>query len=284
MATTLRDLVEGVMSALTGQTLIQDRTTVLTQAIGTTDTTFTVDDGSFLFAGLMEIDTELLRIKSVDRSTNVVTLTSSGRGTRGTTAAAHANGAEVRFQPVMTYSSVIREIQAELNNLYPSLCQVSSYEFTTSFSQAPAYQIPADVGIILDVRFQDEWGYWQQVRRWEVVFNENTTAFPTGVSLRLTVPNPSTPIRVIYGKPFGSLVNLTDTLSGAGISGSLEDILRLGAMVRLLPSFDIARLSALSVAGADVSKGQGTVAVGVAVARELQSMWKARIENEVTKI
>jgi hypothetical protein len=215
----------------------------------------------------------------VDQASATVTLFGTGRGARATVAAPHANESEVRMQPLMTYSAVAREIQAELNNLYPAISWVQSVELTSATGQI-AYGIPADVGAILDVRFKDSFGHWERVRSWEVEYNQNLTDFPTGVALRVTAPRPNTTIRVIYGKPFGPLVELTDTLASAGIPSSVEDILRLGALIRLLPSFDLARISAVTVPGNDAANRQPQPNTGIAVGRELSRQYQARLTQE----
>lgn len=277
---TLENLVEGVLSTLYGQTSQQDSFTSLEADISSTDLTFTVDDASSLSVGLIEVDMEIMRIAKVDVATNLVTLHPRGRGRRATVAAAHTAGAEVRMQPIIPYSSVVREIRAELSNLYPSICQVSSVEFTSNATHV-AYELPADARMVLDVRYKDTQGEWERVRVWEVEFSQNTTDFPTGVALRLQVPTQST-IRVIYGKPFGVLNELTDTLSAAGIPQSCEDILRIGAVIRLLPSLDIARLSATTASGADAAARQPQPGTGIMVARELRAQHKDRVESEVS--
>lgn len=276
---TLGDLIESVLGTLYGQTAVQDRTTMLTQDIGPTDTIFTVSDALSVEAGLMEIDGELMRVQRVDQASATVTLFSTGRGARATVAAPHVSGAEVRMQPLMTYSAVAREIQAELNNLYPTISWVQSVELSSSTGKI-AYGIPADVGVILDVRFKDSFGHWERVRYWEIEYNQNPTDFPTGVALRIVTPRPNTVVRVIYGKPFGQLAELTDTLAGAGIPPSVEDVLRLGATIRLLPSFDLARLSAVTVPGNDAANRQPQPNTGINVGRELSRQYQARLTQE----
>lgn len=277
---TFGSLIESVIATLYGQTAVQDRTTALAQDIGATDTTFTVTDAQFMKMGLIEIDSELIRVQKVDPSSGVVTLFPTGRGMRATLASPHSNGAEIRIQPIMTYSAVAREIQAELNNLYPAISWVSTFEFTSSLGPVLAYGIPADASVILDVRYKDTWGNWQRARAWEVEYNQNPTDFPTGVALRVSLPRPSTLVRVIYGKPFGPLLNMTDTLSGAGVPASVEDVLRLGATIRLLPSFDLARLSAITVPGNDAANRQPQPNTGVNVGRELARQYQMRLTQE----
>lgn len=277
---TFGDLIESVLSTLYGQGAVQDRTATLAQDIGPTDTTFTVDNAQFMEAGLIEIDTELMKVQKADPASNTITVVASGRGARATVASAHSNGAEIRMQPLMSYSAVAREIQAELNNLYPQISWVQTVEFVSGNGTTFAYGVPSDVGVILDVRYKDIWGNWQRVRGWEIEYNQNPVDFPTGVALRVILPDPNLTVRVIYGKPFGQLAELTDTLAAAGVPASVEDVLRLGATIRLLPSFDVARLSATTVPGNDAANRQPQPNTGVIVGRELARQYQARLTQE----
>ena len=282
MTLTLGSLIESVIGTLYGQTAVQDRTTMLTQDIGADETAFTVDDAAHMEQGLIEIDGELMRVQRIDKASNTVTLFATGRGARATTPAPHVSGAEVRMQPMMSYSAVAREIQAELNALYPQIQWVQSTEITSASGLEVAYGIPADVGVILDVRYKDKLGNWQRINKWEIEYNQNADDFPTGVALRVSAPRPNTQIRVIYGKPFGPLVNLTDTLADAGVPESVEDILRLGALIRLLPSFDLARISAITVPGHDAANRQPQPNTGVMVGRELTRQYQTRLNQEAS--
>lgn len=100
MPATLGSLVEGILDHLYGHSAQQDAVTSLSGALDATATSFTVDDADVLSAGLIEIDSELMRVKSVDLASNLVTLTPTGRGQRGSTASTHADGAEVRVAAI----------------------------------------------------------------------------------------------------------------------------------------------------------------------------------------
>lgn len=278
---TLGSLVEAVISTLSGQTAQQDSLTALSASIGAGDTSFVVDDTEDISAGLIEVDTELMEVARFDDSTRTVTLRPTGRGRRGTTATTHAAGAEVRIAPLVPYSSVIREVNAELGNLYPSLSWVADYEFQYDPTKI-TYALPAGVGLVLDVRYKDRFNEWQRVKSWEMEQGQNTTEFASGVLLRIWAPEALSTIRVIYGKPFAQASALADNLGTAcGLPSSCEDIIRLGAAIRLLPSFDIARLGAVSVPNAEAAGRSPQPGTGVMVTRELRAMYKERLESEV---
>ena len=278
-AMSLGDMVEGVLSALYGQTAQSDSATSLASAISATDLKFTVDDPTDLSAGTVEIDSELLRIVEVDMSSAEVTVAPTGRGRRGTKASAHAVGAEVRVQPIIPYSSVVREVHAELATIYPRISATRYVEFQAN-AVTRVYPLPDDLGLVLDVRYKDPIGEWQRVRDWEVEQGQNTTSVSSGVSLRLPYP-PNATVRVIYGSPFGRFTELTDSLADAGVPESLEDVIRLGVVCRLLPTLDIARLSVTSTASSDANGRPPTPGTGVMVARELRAAYRERLDQEI---
>jgi hypothetical protein len=272
-------MVEGILSALYGQTSQSDSATALAEPITAESLTFRVTDPTDISTGTVEIDSELLRIIEVDMSAATVTVAPTGRGRRGTKAVAHAAGAEVRVQPIIPYSSVVREIFAELSTIYPRISATCKVEFQASPS-ASTYQLPSDAGLVLDVRFKDSRGEWQRIREWEVEHGQNTDDMASGVALRLNAPGACT-VRVIYGRPFGRLDDLTDLLADAGVPESLEDVIRYGAVCRLLPTLDIARLSVTSTASSEANGRPPTPGTGVMVARELRAAYRERLDQEI---
>jgi len=74
------DLIDETALSLTGYTNRQDQATYLTAPMSATDLTFTVADGTVLTRGLVEIDDELIWVDSFDRTSNVATIPSYGRG------------------------------------------------------------------------------------------------------------------------------------------------------------------------------------------------------------
>lgn len=276
MPATLGSMVEGILDHLYGHAAQQDSVTSLTAAIDASVTTFTVDDAGVMSAGLIEIGSEIMRVKVVDTSTNTVTLTPTGRGQRGSLASTHPVGAEVRVAPIMPYASVVREVNAEVAALYPRLVNVASTDLTAS-ATTYSYALPADAAMVLDVRYRhtstDE---WERVRKWEV---EHTPG--SAPSILVWAPATSGTIRVVYGKAFGELSTLADTLASAGVPASCEDVVRMGVMLRLLPTLDIARLSVISVPAADANDKSPQPGTGILVAREIKQQYNARLQQEI---
>lgn len=277
---TLGSLAEGVLVSLYGQTAQTDASGTLTNTIAAGDLTLKVspDEATDISSGLIEIDTELIRVSNVAED-GTVTIHPRGRGVRGTTAASHDAGAEVRMSPIVPYSSVIREINAELRSIYPRISSTCYTEFDAN-ATSYVYGLPVDAGNVLDVRWRDGMGDWQRVRGWEIEFGQNTTDFPTGIALRVALSGTGT-VRVIYGKPFGVLASLTSTLADAGVPDSLEDVIRTGAICRILPTLDISRLSVSSTSSSEANSRPPTPGTGVMVRRELMAEYRNRLDSEI---
>lgn len=281
MAATLGSIVEGVLDHLYGHSAQQDATAELAAPITSSATSLTVDSAQNISAGLIEVDMELMRVKGVDLTSQSVTLRTLGRGVRGTTAASHATGAEVRVAPIMPYFSVVREVNAEIASMFPALSAVGTVELPWQSTQV-AYDLPADAVSVLDVRYRDPLGNWERVRAWEVEYGQNLTDHPTGKTLRAGIPYPAT-LRIIYGKAFTPMATLADTLADTGLPESTEDVLRMGAILRLLPSLDLARLSVITTQSADANGKPPQPGTGVAVAREVRNQYAIRREQEIGK-
>ena len=118
---TFADIIDETVLALTGYTNRQDQATFLVSDIGSTDLTFTVDDGTVLTRGLVEIDDELIWVDSFDRTTNTATVPSYGRGFRDTQATTHSAGARVTIAPSFPRSVVERNINLAIDGVYPDL-------------------------------------------------------------------------------------------------------------------------------------------------------------------
>lgn len=277
---TLGSLAEGVLVSLYGQTAQTDASGTLANAITSSSLTLRVDPDEVrdISAGLIEVDTELMRVSKVDED-GTITIHPRGRGVRGTLATSHDVGSEVRMSPIVPYSSVIREINAELRSIYPRISATCYTEFDANATDY-VYALPADAGLVLNVQYRDPSGNWQRVRGWEIEHGQNVNDFPSGIALRIALAHVAK-VRVIYGKPFGSLTNLAAALGDAGIPDSLEDVIRTGAICRILPSLDISRLSVSSTSSSEANSRPPTPGTGVMVRRELKAEYRERLDAEV---
>lgn len=278
----LRDLVEKVRSFGTGLGSKDDRVAYLSSDISSTDTTIQVDDASPFSAGWVEIGLELIRIKSVDKTSNLITLAPGGRGYRGTTAAQHLAGSEVLFTPTLPRSTVTNEINREIAGMYPLITGVDSVEATITNVAQPAYEIPSDAEAVLDVRWRDLVGYWHRVNSWETEFGVNALDFPSGQCLRLgQMLQAGTTVQIVYAKRPKPLTGLDDPFSSTGLPDGVVDVVELGTLLRLLPAFDMGRLSSLTISENDVASQRIRLADGgTVISREIKAQYQFRLANE----
>lgn len=278
---TLADLTEEVRSHIQGFTLSSDQLTSLSADIASTDLTIPVTDASDLSRGIVEIEGELIWVQSVDKTTNTLTVLPKGRGWRGTLAAAHAAGETVVVAPVAPAAFIKREINNTLKALYPDLYGVTTTSFTYDDIIKMAWPLPADAENVIDVRFKDLIGNWQRVRGWESENGMDTTDFPSGRAVRISqayLP-PGQPVQVVYATRPQPLDADTDDFSLTNLPISAKDVVVFGAILRLLPAMDTARLSVSSVSAEELA-GPRPLGSALAVAKDYRQQFQLALARE----
>ena len=184
---TLSDLIDEVRTNLQGYTLRQDRITYLTNAITSAQTEIVVGSQSNLAKGIVEIDDELLWIDSFDKATNTLNVIPGfGRGYQNTTAAPHAQYAQVTLAPTFPRVFIKKAINDTINSFYPRLWSVASTTFTFNASQV-TYPLPDDAETILYVSWQTTGSSeeWLPVNRWRSDPMANVASFNTQNTINL---------------------------------------------------------------------------------------------------
>lgn len=255
---TLEDLRLRVRQQILGYSRDQQQITMLLDGVTPTDTALVLDTSTqtAVSRGLVEIDDELILIKSLDISTGTATVMGGvlGRGREGSSAASHAAGALVTMSPVMTREAITEAINDTVRAMYPSLPITKATEI---IKLAPVFEygLPAEaVGVhYITVQTIGPSKIWHPGPRWRYNPNSDTTSFPTGKSIQLmddVVPGRA--IRIIYMVEPGQLVNGTDDFhSITGYENTAQDIVIWGALARIIPSYETARLQAQSVEGTE---------------------------------
>ena len=103
---------------------------------------FTQEEEDALDAGtIIEVGTELMYSTALDTVNNSVTVK---RGVRGTTAAAHSAGDEIKIAPEFPRKNVFDAVCDQIENLYPTLFAVDTQSFTsgTGYSTIGTYDAP----------------------------------------------------------------------------------------------------------------------------------------------
>lgn len=198
------------------------------------DSTLAPDEESALSPGvLIEVDEELCRIRAVDDTGDTLTVT---RGVNGTTAASHADGAEVVVAPVFPRSTLIDAVKDNVVALYPTLWRTTTSTLTITSGQAEA---PAAAVNALSASYLSG----GRPRPADVELIHNWPASSTGKQL------------VTYGVPSGTSLYFTwrgkfdrpdddDDLGDLGVRTEWERIIAVGAAAQVVAGRDLDQLTA----------------------------------------
>ena len=252
--TTFASLVSQVRQQLLGYSLDQESISELTADMSPSDTTFTVDVATVtaLSRGLVEIDDELMLVKSFDRNSGTVSIlgATNGRGVDGSTAASHSAHALVTASPAYPRVRVKEAINATIRDLYPDLVCFASTDIT-NVSVVYEYQMPAEAREVWGVKLQTvgPTQVWMQGRQWRFDSQADPTAFPSGKSIQIfDSVTPGRAMRVIYTTEPNPLVNDSDDFAAvSGYPDRVSDVVMWGACARLMPAYDAARLQQQAV-------------------------------------
>lgn len=255
--TTLEDLRQRVTSQILGFARDQQQVSELSAPMTAADTTFTLDQNTaqVISRGLVEIDDELILVRSLDFSTNTATVLGgvNGRGRGGTTAASHATAALVTMSPQVPRIRVTESINQTLLAMYP---QIPVFAITEISKLAPVYEygMPADATgvwyIVADTVGPTQVHYPHP--RWRYNPKAATDDFPTGKSIQLLdYVTPGRKIRIVYLKAPTLLSAGTDDLTSTGYEDRMAEAVVWGACARLIPTYEAGRLQQLAVEGTE---------------------------------
>lgn len=254
--TTLEEIRQRVRQQMLGYTRDQQQMSLLMDAVGPIDTTLTLDSATArnISRGIVEIDDELILIKSLDASTSVVTVMggAAGRGREGSVASSHAAGSLITMSPVMPRSSITFAINDTVRAMSPRLPIIATTEIN-KLAPVFEYVLPAEaVGVhYVTIQTVGPSRVWHPGPRYRFNNNANTTDFPSGKSVQLldgVVPGRA--MRVTYFKEPGVMTSASDNFAAVtGYPDSAQDVVVWGACARLVPSYETARLQGQTVEG-----------------------------------
>ncbi|GAA4891007.1 hypothetical protein GCM10023237_05980 [Streptomyces coeruleoprunus] len=251
---TFDQLVKRVKRELRGFTLDQESMSELAASMGASDTSFTVDTSTVLnlSRGLVEIDDELILVKTYDATSGVVTVMglTNGRGYDNTTAASHSTNALVVSNPAFPRKAIKDAINDAITALHPSLVVISSTNFTYNAAQVE-YSLPAettDVWYVVARRVGPE-KVSAPLPNWRFNPQAYATDFSTGKSIQLfDAVTPGQNVRVVYTKAPSTLsANADDFATVTGYADRVADLVVWDACKRLLPGVLSARLQQTAV-------------------------------------
>lgn len=251
--TTFDQLVKRVRQQLLGFAMNQESVSELITPMDAVATSFACDTEtvSNLSRGLVEIDDELILVKTFDALSGVVSVMglANGRGYEGTTAATHAANSLVTSNPAFPKARIKEAINDTVRGLYPHLVVFSSTEITKS-APVMEYELPADTADVWYVVAQTigPSRIAQPLPNWRYNPKARTANFATGKSIQiLDAVTPGQAVKVVYAKPPTLLSSGSDEFTVTGFEERITDLVVYGACKRLLPALESARLQLQSV-------------------------------------
>ena len=286
---TLNEMVDEVRANLQGYALRQDRITYVANAAGltTTSTAITVGSSNNLAKGVIEIDDELIWIDSFTTASNTLNVIPGFvRGYQVTTAAPHAQYAQVTLSPTFPRSTIKKAINDTINSFYPKLWIAQPYTFTFNASQT-TYALPDDAEDILFISWQTTGSSqeWLPVNRWRLDSMANSATFNSQNTINIYENvQPGRTIQVWYTATPNTLdANTDDFADVTGLPDSCKDVVILGASYKLLSYLDAGRIN-LSSAEADLNDGKLPSSAGVAASRYIFALFQQRLNEEALKL
>lgn len=284
---TLNQLTEQTIAEINSYVRNQESVTIITSAVTSGDVTMLVDDVSSLSKGIVEIDDELIYVKKAISSSGTVQVLGTsgnpvGRGWRGTTSTSHVSGSVVRNNPIFPRTQVKRAILETIKGM--SFPCISNETFTFNGSDY-SYIMPDSLvditGISWDV--PDSTGVWSIIKGWRLdtnYYDATTNSIKQALVLKES-PMPGRTVNVQYTK-YPTTITDSQELTVSGLPASCEDVVRLGAMYRLLSTVDPGKVTATSVS-ADALDQPVQAGASTTAAKYIFQLYTVRLAEEIAK-
>lgn len=283
--TALTNLVDQTIAEIGSYVRNQESVTVALNTISANDLTITVDDAKVVNKGMIEINDELIYIKSANSTNGTLLVLGTagnpvGRGWRSSGATSHVSGSLVRNNPLFPRDQVRRAINDTVKAmLFPVL---ENFTFTFTGSQY-AYVLPDDVVNITGVswEFPDSTKVWGLIKRWRLDRNYLYNGETKSAIILNEAPMPGKSVRVQYTRYPTELTD-EELLTDSGLPSSCEDVVRLGAMWRLLSTVDPGKVTATSVS-ADALDQPVAAGASTNAAKYIFQLYTVRLSEEISK-
>lgn len=232
---------------------------------------FTQEEEDALDAGtIIEVGTELMYSTALDTVGNSVTVK---RGVRGTTAAAHSAGDEIKIAPEFPRKNVFDAVCDQIENLYPTLFAVDTQSFTsgTGYSTIGTYDAPGTHNyLVAPLKALSQYTDWSagsdqtglkyQGVAVEMIDLPNPFTYTDSGGTERTITYTSGPdvvhalqfvgiasghtVYVTFKKKFIAPTAETDTLATIGLESEYEPIVMAGVAAHMIAGKDIKLVNA----------------------------------------
>jgi hypothetical protein len=284
---TLNQLTEQTLGEVNSYVKNQESVTVITSAATAGDSTMLVDDATALSKGIVEIDDELIYLKKVIPTSGAIQVLGTtgnaiGRGWRGTTATSHVTGSVVRNNPIFPRNQVKRAILETIKGMnFPCITNTTFTFNGSDYSYIMPDALEDITGISWDV--PDSTGVWQIIKNYRVdknYYDADTASIKQALILKES-PMPGRTVNVQYTK-FPTTITDNQELTVSGLPASCEDVVRLGAMYRLLSTVDPGKVTAVSVS-ADALDQPVQAGASTNAAKYIFQLYTVRLSEEIAK-
>lgn len=232
---TVRQLMSGTVEE-------RNKTTAATTATATS-ISFLYDLGGMRPGGVIQIDSELMYVWEVSSASKTVTVE---RGWNGTTAAAHVTGSIAIVDPKFPRAQILEAINAEIDDLSSpmnGLFQIKTIELdyngVWSMINLPTTDKIIDlVSVSLRYLATD----YPKIRRCRLIRDLPNDDFNAGYGIRFDEQVRAGRMIVVYKAPYTNVTSESQNLQNiAGFPTTAEDILMMGAQIRLVAPREVKR-------------------------------------------
>lgn len=217
----------------------------LATTVDSVDTSFVMsyDLGGLRAGTVFEIDSELVYVWEATSGTKAVTVE---RGYMGTTAAAHTAGAIVTLNPRFPKAQMLEALNQDIDDMSSplnGLFRVVSADVDYNGADRQINLTGATSIIdLLDVRLRYLATDYPVIRKVRLQRDLPTSDFASGFALVFDESVMAGTLRVRYKAPFVRVSTISDSLqSVANIPVTMEDILEMGVMSRMLSMREVKR-------------------------------------------
>lgn len=280
---TFGQLIDDVAATVRAFTKEQPLLTWLTSGISETAEEITVNDGTVLSRGRIEIDKELIILEDVVDNRGIIP--PFGRGTDSTEATAHAARTKVTVSPLVpraTIAATINQIIAGMNGKMFGIDRLEvkahvtrvSHELPADTQRVLAVTIPVDPTVIKDQWFARDYQF------------DNQAPVASGKALYLyEMPPLGRMISIIVARDLVPLDAEDDEFTVSGLPESAFDVVLFGAVSRLIATAGNYAVATRSV-GAQTTLGIQTddVQGATQMSRHYYTLHMERLNEETNKL
>ena len=282
--TTAGQLIDRVNSELLAGTVEERNKLALAVDASATTITFTYDLGPLRDNTVFQIGTELMYVWEANSTAKTAEVE---RGYGGTTAASHAIGDVVIHNPRFPRHMVLNQLNAEFGDLSSpmnGLFQIKTLDVSYNGSDRMVNLAGVtDMIDLYDVRYRYLSDDYPIVRNVRLLRDMPTSDFTSGFALAFDAPVRAGSVRVLYKAAYDLFTAESDTVVGAGGSSTLDDLLSLGAQIRVMAGREVKRNFSESQGDTRRAEEVPAGAIGGSILN-LQRLRRDRIQAEAARL